>query len=135
MDKIKLNNGREIEGATIARATWAEPEKQIVVSIPDGDVIELAILFGNSENTQKIECYQSIYKDIYYGYTTVLVISQSNIGAGYEIILKGDKNAHWEREYTIPSNFIPEVIAESINKEKETTKNGPGNENDSTGSD
>lgn len=129
MDKIVLNNGLEIEGATIARSIWTD--RQISVNLPGKDIIEMAVLFGDKENTRKIEYVQSVYKIVYYGYLDVVTIGRNSDGNGVAVVLQGDENAHWEREYTIPSNFIPEVIAESINDEKENTVNGPGEQTDS----
>ena len=132
-DKIVLNNGPEIEGATIVQAIWTA--NHIQVSVPNNDLVQMAILFGNPENTKKIEYYYSILKDVYIGYTTVTDIGLNMNGTGINILLKGDESAHMDREYTIPSNFIPEVIANSINEnEKETNQNGPES-NDSAGSD
>lgn len=130
MDKIVLNNGQEIEGATVVQLIWSD--SQILVSLPNQNLVQMAILFGNSENTKKIEYYHSILKDVYIGYTTVTDISINRDNTGIEVMLKGDESAHMDREYTIPHNFIPEVIANSIN-EKENNRNGPettGNDSD-----
>lgn len=132
MDKIVLNNGLEIEGATIARSIWTD--RQISVNVPGKDIIEMAVVFGNKENIRKIEYVQSVYEIVYYGYLDVITIGRNSDGNGVAVVLQGDENAHWEREYTIPSNFIPEVIAESINnQEKENDENGPEETNDGAG--
>lgn len=130
MDKIVLNNGREIEGATVVRPVWSD--HMITVSAPNTDLVQMAILFGNSENTKNIEYYTTILKYTYTGYTTLANIGINYDGTGIDVSLKGDESAKMEQSYTIPHNFIPEVIANSIN-EKEKNQNGPetaGNDSD-----
>lgn len=127
-DKIILNNGHEIEGATIAQTIWAD--KQIIVTIPGNDLVNAAAVFGIPSNIEKIEYYSTIVKDTYYGYSTLVNIRLDESGKNVDCMLKGDENAYWERGYTIPHIFIPEVIADSI-KEKENDSNGPESNDDS----
>lgn len=128
MGKIVLNNGTEIEGATISEVMWAK--NKIFVSVPGNDVVSATVTFGNPENSRKMEFYNSIYKDIYYNYTIIDNVGIDQATNSVTVWMSGAEGARHEREHTIPEYFTPENVVERL--KKETEENGPAN--DSTGS-
>ena len=126
-DKIILNNGQEIEGATISEALWNN--RLVFITVPGDDIVSGAVLFGNKQNTEKMEGYHSVFKDVYIGYTSLSSISYNSVSNAVEIWMTGDENAHHEREYTVPEVYAPKAM-----EEKENNENGPES-NDSAGED
>lgn len=124
MDKIVLNNGTEIENGSVSEVAWAKGK--LYVFVPGNDLVGTAVLFGNPENSKKIEFYHSIYKDIYYGYTMIENIGMDSDNTRVEIWIAGNEDSRHEQEYTVPKEFTPEVIVKRFNElDKENNENGP----------
>lgn len=131
MNKIVLNNGSEIMNGNISEVAWSSGS--IYISVPGGNIVAAAVLFGDPRNSEKMECYNSIYKDTYYGYTIIDNISLSSDGSRAEIWMKGTEGAHHEREYTVSEDFTPEEIVRRYQESEERNKNQNGPENDTAG--
>ena len=131
MSKIVLNNGAEIMNGNITEVAWSTGS--VFVTFPGSNIVNATILFGNPVNSEKMECYNSIYKDTYYGYTVIENISMSADGSCVELWMKGTEGSHHEREYTVSEDFTPEEIVRRYQESEERNKNQNGPENDTAG--
>lgn len=129
MNRIVLNSGTEIENGSISEVSWAKGK--IFVSVPGKDLVSAAVLFGDPNNSRKMEYYNSIYKDTYYGYTVIENIGMSSDGSKAELWISGTEGAHHEREYTVSEDFTPEAIMRRYqDSERKKNQNGPENDTD-----
>lgn len=129
MNRIILNSGTEIENGSISEVSWAKGK--IFVSVPGKDLVSAAVLFGDPNNSRKMEYYNSIYKDTYYGYTVIENIGMSSDGSKAELWMSGTEGAHHERKYTVSEDFTPEAIMRRYqDSERKKNQNGPENDTD-----
>lgn len=129
-EKVVLNAGQEIEGATISRAMWNRG--LALIRIPGNDIVQATILFGNSQNTNKMIHYYSVYKDTYTGYTIINSISINKDDNVIEIWITGDGNEQYEHGYTIPDEYIPRDHTVETTNEEEINQNGPESDDGGT---
>ena len=112
MDKIVLNNGFEIPDGVISQ----DGSKRVLVIIPGEDIVQAALLFGDSEKTKVMVFYTSVYKYIYTGYDTINSMSVDSDRHKTLIYLSGE-NTHVEREYTVPEIYLPEEMRTNSSEE------------------
>lgn len=128
MEKIKLNNGQEIENASISEAAWVKGK--IFVSLPGQEIVKYTNQFGNPENTKVMESYYSIYKKVFSGYIEIDSISVNAESDRTEIWMKGTET-EIKTEYTVPKEYVPGSLDQTTERE-EVAKN-ESEQNDSTG--
>lgn len=105
MDKIVLNNGFEIQDGVISQ----DGPKRVLVIIPEKDIVQAALLFGDSEKTKIMVFYTSVYKYTYTGYNTINSMSVDPDRNKTLIYLSGE-DTHVEHEYTVPEIYLPEEM-------------------------
>lgn len=105
MNKIVFNDSTEIENGLIS----VNSENQIFISIPGTDISRAASLFSNTNKTQKMICYFSVYKFTYTGFTVLSSISVNSVEDKLNIYMTSN-NGSKETEYTVPEEYLPEEM-------------------------
>ena len=105
MNKIVLNNGVEISEGLIS----IDGPKRIYVSIPGKDIVQAALLFGDSEKTRVMICYTGVFKITYTGFTKINSIGIDEFNNTTNIYLSGE-DVNGKKEYTVPEEYLPEEM-------------------------
>ena len=105
MNKIVLNNGVEIFEGLIS----IDGPKRIYASIPGNDIVQAALLFGDSEKTRVMICYTGVFKITYTGFTNINSIGIDDFNDKTNIYLNGE-DVNIKKEYTVPEEYLPEEM-------------------------
>ena len=105
MDKIILHDGTEIEGGIISRTG----EKQIFISIPGTDIVNATLTFCDSDKTQEMVCFTSVYKYTYTGYTHLGSITIDTFDERTHIYMTGDDVSYQIRN-SVNKQYLPEEM-------------------------
>ena len=107
-DKIILHDGTEIENGYVSTSPL---ENGILCRIPGDDLVQAAIIFGNTAKTETITyLHTGFIKDIYVGYTKISDIGLNHFMHSVDVRLLPSESAEYRREYTVPEEYLPKEL-------------------------
>ena len=104
-NRVVLNDGTTYPGAV---ASSTKDMTQLMVSVPNGDMIGIAVTFSDPEKVSKIVCFNGVYKYTYTGFTEMTLIQRVPEDNSVELWLRGG-NAAKTRELIVPKEYVPEM--------------------------
>lgn len=129
-NRLVLKDGTVIKDGFASRSS----REQLMVRVPGNDLVKAATDFSNSEKTETIICYYSIYKTTFTGYTIIYSVQYFADGDYVEMWLEpaeGTKTS-MKQEITVPKEYVPFVEAPEAEEVKKTTEMEENNDGKST---
>ena len=123
-NRLVLKDGTVIKDGFASRSS----RDQLMVRVPGNDLVKAATDFSNSEKTETIICYYSIYKTTFTGYTIIYSVQYFADEDYVEMWLEpaeGTKTS-MKQEITVPKEYVPFVEApeaEEVQQNKEEENN------------
>ena len=113
MGKLVLKDGTEIDGGLASLSS----DNRLMIHVPGNNIALAAIDFSNSEKTQKIVCYSSIYKYTYTGYTNLYAVQYVSSLDCVELWLKAVEGAPQskDKEIIVPPEYVPAEVQNNGN--------------------
>lgn len=123
-NKLVLKDGTEIKDGFASRSS----RDQLMVRVPGNDLVKAATDFSNSEKTETIICYYSIYKTTFTGYTIIYSVQYFADGDYVEMWLEPAEGAKtsMKQEIIVPKEYVPFETApeaEEVQQNKEEESN------------